>query len=285
MSENILNPNDPRQVLDFCSDDNTLEAFAVTVYIIRDGKVLLMRQTKPNTVVPDSYVGIGGKTTVKTYLTRSAEKTNYDVVTSSLLSGKFDLGESMESLAVREVKEEVGLDLDQERLENIGMSSVRLLNPKTNEIWHIKNFIYYADTTEFNEEDLTDCIEGKLEFVPISELSQKPMLLHDKIILNEKNPSTYIESIVDTSHKVSRLRIKQQKGKQVIYVLLPDGESNPHKVYGVLTETTEEIPETYSKWVKDIPKEKLKEFLESLGILEQEIGRFGGEDCPIDLDI
>lgn len=52
---------DPKQGLNFLIDNDTTVAIATTVYIIKDGKVLLMNQTKPHTVVDKYYVGIGGK--------------------------------------------------------------------------------------------------------------------------------------------------------------------------------------------------------------------------------
>ena len=58
----------PKRSLDFKLDDKTTTAIATTVYIIDTiGNVLLLHQTKPNTVVPNSYVGIGGKVSVLTY--------------------------------------------------------------------------------------------------------------------------------------------------------------------------------------------------------------------------
>lgn len=52
---------DPQQGLNFMIDDNTSIAVATTVYIVKDGKVLLMKQTKPNSVVGEYYVGIEEK--------------------------------------------------------------------------------------------------------------------------------------------------------------------------------------------------------------------------------
>ena len=125
MLENTL---DPKQRLNFLIDDNTIIAIATTVYIIKDGKVLLMKQTKPNTVVDKYYIGIGGKTPIRTYLNRDREKVRQDVMVSSMLSGKFEIQELMENLAIREVKEEVGLTLSKNKLQDIGITEVRLLN-------------------------------------------------------------------------------------------------------------------------------------------------------------
>lgn len=98
---------DPKQELNFLIDNDTTIAIATTVYIIKDGKVLLMNQTKPHTVVDKYYVGIGGKTPIRTYLNEDKEKVRQDVIVSFMISGKFEIQEPMEDLAVREVREEV----------------------------------------------------------------------------------------------------------------------------------------------------------------------------------
>ena len=136
----------PQQELNFLIDDATTVAIATTVYIIRDGKVLLMKQTKPHSVVDKYYVGIGGKTPIKTYLSDSKEKVNYDVMVSSMLNETFEIQESIEDLAVREVEEEVGITLDKEELQDIGLTEVRLLNQKSNELWYIKNYILFISS-------------------------------------------------------------------------------------------------------------------------------------------
>lgn len=140
-------PLDPQQQLDLLIDDNTAVAVATTVYIVKDGKVLLMKQTKPNSVVGEYYVGIGGKTPITTYLSGKREKVRHDTIVSSMLSGDFNIEEPIDELAVREVEEEVGLSLDKGRLKDIGTTEVRLLNPKSNELWYIKNYLYQADGT------------------------------------------------------------------------------------------------------------------------------------------
>lgn len=71
---------DPKQEVNFLIDNDTTIAIATTVYIIKDGKVLLMNQTKPHTVVDKYYVGIGGKTPIRTYLNEDKEKVRQDVI-------------------------------------------------------------------------------------------------------------------------------------------------------------------------------------------------------------
>lgn len=272
---------DPKQELNFLIDNDTTIAIATTVYIIKDGKVLLMNQTKPHTVVDKYYVGIGGKTPIRTYLNEDKEKVRQDVIVSFMISGKFEIQEPMEDLAVREVREEVGLILSKDKLQDIGITEVRLLNKKTNEIWYIKNYIYYADGTEG---EITECDEGILEFVPIEEVKTKQMLPHDRIIFGEKNPTTYIQSMNDDIHNLKQLRIYQQRQEQGIYILLPDFKSKPYDVKGIITEETNEIPEQYKMLTKDIPEKKVREYLKTLGILERVVGTINKDNLPIDID-
>lgn len=278
MLENTL---DPKQRLNFLIDDNTIIAIATTVYIIKDGKVLLMKQTKPNTVVDKYYIGIGGKTPIRTYLNRDREKVRQDVMVSSMLSGKFEIQELMENLAIREVKEEVGLTLSKNKLQDIGITEVRLLNQKLNEIWYIKNYIYYTDGTEG---EITECDEGILEFVPIEEVKTKQMLPHDRIIFGEKNPTTYIQSMNDDIHNLKQLRIYQKRQEQRIYILLPDLQLKPYDIKGIITEETEEIPEEYKMLIKDIPENKLRGYLKMLGISEKVISTIDKDNLPIDMN-
>lgn len=278
MLENTL---DPKQRLNFLIDDNTIIAIATTVYIIKDGKVLLMKQTKPNTVVDKYYIGIGGKTPIRTYLNRDREKVRQDVMVSSMLSGKFEIQELMENLAIREVKEEVGLTLSKNKLQDIGITEVRLLNQKLNEIWYIKNYIYYTDGTEG---EITECDEGILEFVPIEEVKTKQMLPHDRIIFGEKNPTTYIQSMNDDIRNLKQLRIYQKRQEQGIYILLPDLQLKPYDIKGIVTEETEEIPEEYKMLIKHIPKNKLRGYLKMLGISEKVISTIDKDNLPIDMN-
>ncbi len=272
---------DPRQGLNFLIDDHTNVAIATTVYIIKEGKVLLMKQTKPHTVVDGYYVGIGGKTPIKTNLKQDREKVRQDVMVSSFLSGTFELKETMEDLAVREVKEEVGLTLHKGKLQDIGISEVRLLNQKSNEIWYIKNYIYYIDGSEG---EITECDEGTLEFVPIDDIRTKAMLLHDRIIFGERNPSTYIQSMNDEIHHLKQLRICQEKYGKKIYIILPDFESKPDTVIGVVTEESYEMPSQFKMATKYIPENKLREYLKTLGISEKVVGKINKDNSPIEID-
>ncbi|MCI9063130.1 MAG: NUDIX domain-containing protein [Clostridia bacterium] len=278
MQENTL---DPKQKLDLLINSDTTMAIATTVYIIKDGKVLLMNQTKPHTVVDNNYVGVGGKTLIRTYLTQDKEKVRHDIAVSSMMSGIFQIREKMEELAVREVEEEIGLTLDENKLEDIGTTEVRLLNKKSNEIWYIKNYVYYADGTEGK---ITECDEGILEFVPVDEVKSKKMLPHDRIILGERNPSTYIQSMNDDIHNIKQLRIYQKRKNQGMYILVSDYQSKEYNASGIITEEDEQIPEEYKMLTKNIPKEKLREYLRILGISEKVVGTINKNDIPMDLD-
>ena len=276
----LTNSIDPRQGLDFRINENTKDAFAVTVYIIKDGKVLLMRQTKPHTVVAGYYVGIGGKTSITTNLSQRHEKTRHDVIISAMQSGKFALGESMRELGARETNEETGLSLDSNKLQDIGITVVRLLNGKSDELWYIQNFIYYADGTEG---ELKDCDEGILEWIPIEDVKNIKMLPHDKIILGEKSQGMYIESINDDIHGLKRLRIKLEKGEETLYILVTDFDSEDYEVSGDKTQKIYEIPAGYQEITKHIPEDKLREILGKLRNLEKEVGKINQDNCTIDI--
>ena len=261
-----------KESLDFKFDDKTKTAIATTVYIIDTNEnVLLLHQTKPHTVVPNSYVGIGGKVSVSTYTGESAEKVSSQKVISSLQSGDFSVDEGIREVACREVKEEIGLSLRKEKLKEIGESEVRLLNEKTNEIWYIRYFIYHIDGSEG---EITDCNEGNLEWFPIERIKQIPMLPHDKIIFKEKDASCTAQAIYDDINQKYQLRITKEKGDKKLYVLVPD-INNAKTSKGIITaKANGEIPEEYKCLLKYIPEEKIIGYLNELGELEQIIGEF-----------
>lgn len=282
---------DPMIPLDFNLTDDTKDAIAVTVYIIKDGKVLLLNQTKSHTVVPDLWVGIGGKTPVQTYLSTTSEKTNHQVVISSLYTGDLQIPEHLEQVAAREVNEETGLTIDPAKLQDIGSSTVRLRNHKTDELWRIFNYVYNADGTEGQ---LSECDEGTLEWFPIEQVPTLPMHRHDKIIFNEKDPSTSIETIIDDINSEYRLRITKEKNRKKIHILLPSFKSEPHTIKGVITKPTDYQPGIkdylYNELPKHLPPESLKSYLDNLGIFaplpERAISGFSTpKESPVELFI
>ena len=282
---------DPMTPLDFNLTDDTKEAIAVTVYIIKDGKVLLLNQTKSHTVVPDLWVGIGGKTPVQTYLGTTSEKTHHEVIISSLYTGDLQIPEPLEQVAAREVNEETGLTIDPAKLQDIGSSTVRLLNSRTDELWRIFNFVYKANGSEGQ---LSECDEGTLEWFPIGEISELPMHRHDKIIFNEKDPSTSIETIIDDINSEYRLRITKGKNGKKIHILLPSFKSVPNTVKGVITQTTDYPPDIQNYLLQELPKhlphESLKSYLDNLGTFaplpERAISSFTTpKESPVELFI
>lgn len=88
----------------------------------------------------------------------------------------------------------------------------------------------------------------------------------------------------DDIHNLKQLRIYQQRQEQGIYILLPDFQSKPYDVKGIITEETNEIPEQYKMLTKDIPEKKVREYLKTLGILERVVGTINKDNLPIDID-
>ena len=284
---NNINCN-PMIPLDFNLTDNTKDAIAVTVYIIKDGKVLLLNQTKSHTVVPDLWVGIGGKTPVQTYLSTTSEKTHHEVIISSLYTGDLQIPEPLEQVAAREVNEETGLTIDPAKLQDIGSSTVRLLNSRTDELWRIFNFVYKANGSEGQ---LSECDEGTLEWFPIGEISELPMHRHDKIIFKEKDPSICIETIIDDINSEYKLRITKEKDGKKLHILLPSFKSEPHIIKGVITKPTDYPPffkDFFEKKKKNLSPESLASFFDNLGTFaplpEEVIGTFSSlKDSPLEL--
>ena len=67
-----------------------LFASAASVFLHKNGKTLLMKQTKDHRVIGDNYVGIGGKDLLNTYYVESVgEKITTGEVVSSMYGGKF----------------------------------------------------------------------------------------------------------------------------------------------------------------------------------------------------
>ncbi|XNQ12949.1 8-oxo-dGTP diphosphatase [Lysinibacillus sp. 3P01SB] len=81
--------------------------------------------------------------------------------------GKVDFPESFTASAIREVKEETGLDVKNLKLKIV----YEYVNPTKNDRYIIFNYI----TDEFSGELLEETKEGKPEWYPISELDSLPM--------------------------------------------------------------------------------------------------------------
>ena len=110
------------------------------------------------------------------------------------------------------------------------------------------------------------------------------MLPHDKIILGEKRPGIYIQSMNDDIHNLKQLRIQLKRGKENLYILVRGLDSEDYGVSGVRTRRTNEIPAEYEELARHITEEKLRDILKTLGILEKEVGKINKGNSPIDLD-
>lgn len=129
-------------------------------YIEKDGCYLMLhRVKKEKDVNKDKWIGVGGK---------------------------FLEDESPEECLLREVKEETGLTLTSWRLRGI----VTFVSAG----WESElMFLYTADgwEGELNEDDLRDCPEGTLTWVPFEDLGKLYLWEGDKIflkLLQEEQP-------------------------------------------------------------------------------------------------
>ena len=116
-------------------------------YIEKDGKYLILHRTKKDhDENHDKWIGVGGK---------------------------FELGESPEECALREVKEETGLTMTAFRLRGL----ITFVSDEWGtEYMHLFTCTAYEGT-------LTDCNEGELVWLPKAELLTKKMWAGDRIFL------------------------------------------------------------------------------------------------------
>ncbi|MCT2537313.1 8-oxo-dGTP diphosphatase [Aquibacillus koreensis] len=106
--------------------------------------------------------------------------------------GKMELGESIKESVVREFKEETGLQLINPDLKGV-FTFIIQEDDAVKQEWMMFTFL-----CEHYEGKLVDfCNEGELEWVPISEIQQKPMAEGDRSIYelilshNELNYGTF----------------------------------------------------------------------------------------------
>lgn len=120
-----------------------------TICYIDNGKELLLlhRNKKPHDVHAGKWISVGGK---------------------------LEPGETPEECAIREIREETGLQVD--RLTMIGMITFPEFTPGHD--W----YTYVFRVTDFSGE-LQECDEGTLEWVPYEEVLQKPTWTGDYIFL------------------------------------------------------------------------------------------------------
>ncbi len=121
---------------------------ATLCYIKKDGKTLMLyRNKKENDYHEGKWNGIGGK---------------------------FELSETPEECAIREIKEETGLDVKDPELK--GMITFPLFDGKDD--WYVFLFI----VKNFSGE-LIDSPEGKLEWIPDEKITELNLWDGDKIFL------------------------------------------------------------------------------------------------------
>lgn len=123
-----------------------------TICYIDNGKefLLLERNKKPHDIHEGKWVSVGGK---------------------------FEAGETPEACAIREIKEETGLDAT--TLEPLGFITFPDFK-HDGEDWY--SFVYRV--REFEGELDLDCDEGTLHWVPYAEIMKKPTWEGDYIYLD-----------------------------------------------------------------------------------------------------
>ena len=134
-------------------------------YIEKDNEYLMLHRTKKeHDYNKDKWIGIGGK---------------------------FENGESPEDCAVREVREETGLNIAPEDLEYCG-------------IVIYTEFMHIFRARKFSGSLKTDCDEGDLEWVPLSKLKELPHWQADEIFYDflEQNHPFYSLKAVYKNNKL-----------------------------------------------------------------------------------
>ena len=117
-------------------------------YIVKGGSCLMLHRTKKkNDQSHDKWLGIGGK---------------------------FEDKESPEDCALREIKEETGLDVTGYRYRGI----VTFIS----DVWETE-YMHLFTVTDFCGE-IKECDEGDLEWIKLEDLLKLPMWEGDRIFLN-----------------------------------------------------------------------------------------------------
>ena len=121
-------------------------------YIEKDDKYLMLhRVKKENDLNKDKWIGVGGK---------------------------FEAGETPEECLLREVKEETGLILTSYRIRGI----ITFISDESG-VEYMQLFTADAYEGELPEQDMADCEEGELVWVPKREIESLNLWEGDKIFL------------------------------------------------------------------------------------------------------
>ncbi len=132
---------------------------ATLCYIKKDGKTLMLyRNKKENDYHEGKWNGIGGK---------------------------FELSETPEECAIREIKEETGLSVKDPELK--GMITFPLFDGKDD--WYVFLFV----VNNFSGE-LIDSPEGKLEWIPDDKITELNLWDGDKIFLEWLNQNKFFSA-------------------------------------------------------------------------------------------
>ena len=228
------NPDYPLPIVDSIPDElgrNQLFSYAVTVFLrTKEGKFVVIQQTKPDRVVGDNIVGLGGKIRIKTYL-GEGEKVPSELVISSLLSVRLEADDEMYA-AAREVYEETteygqdksilndGLRLTPSKLQSIGTADIRLCNDKSNDAWFISYYVYDLDGTEGTLKP-AQVKEGLLVEMSYEELMKSQMFPADRVLLQNLSPDIHIEGIYDDIEDIHRLRVVKLGEKTLTKIMMP----------------------------------------------------------------
>lgn len=98
-------------------------------------------------------------------LHRVIKKNDYHEGKWNGLGGKFEKDESPQQAAARELREESGLQISEDRFESVGVLQFPNFKAHKNEDWMVFVFLVQLDTADFFDPSKAQCPEGKLEWI------------------------------------------------------------------------------------------------------------------------